>query len=173
MRRSPRHLRSLGLACALAAGCAGSDNVIERNYPTNEFVARGAFARVELVHAAYLPRGVEFEVLLTNESQMEVTIERDGLLLAYHGLEYPLDVGPADDAAREQPAVAEGEIPVRVRLGPEDQRMLALRFRLGRPMTESGWVVVRGLRVGDELRDPIWLEVPAAPSKVRIEPKTK
>lgn len=38
-------------------------------------------------------------------------------------------------------------------------------------MSESGWIVLRGLRVGGEYREPVWLEVPAPPSKLELGPR--
>jgi hypothetical protein len=49
--------------------------------------------------------------------------------------------------------------------------VLRLPFRLGRPMSETGWVVLRGLRDADGYLEPLWLEVPAVPSKLELEPR--
>lgn len=147
-------------------GCATRDAVLERSYAQNEHVAATPSVRIELVHAAYLPRGVVFEVLVENLEDESLALERRGILLAYHGLEYPLDVGPRDESkTRASDPIAQANLPEHIELERGDPRMLLLEFRLGRAMTETGWIVLRGLTDGSAYAEPLWLEVPPSPSR--------
>lgn len=167
MRRSHGHeFAGVLLVAFIVAGCATRDGVLERSYATNEHVAATPSVRMELVRAAYLPRGVEFEVLVENLGEDALALERQGILLAYHGLEYPLDLVAADRAkSRARDPVAEEDVPERIELAQGDSRMLLLEFRLGRAMTETGWIVLRGLSDKRAYAEPLWLEVPPSPSR--------
>jgi hypothetical protein len=151
--------------------CAGRNDLVERDYPNDAFSVRGPEARIQLTHAAYLPRGVEFELRLTNVAVLPVEVERDGILLSYQGLEYPLDAS-APATVWEDASIPAVPLPTTLALSPGEMRRLRLPFRLGRSMSEAGWIVVRGLRVAGEYREPLWLEVPAVPSKLELEPRS-
>lgn len=125
---------------------------------------------MELARAAYLPRGVEFEVHLSNPSDVELELEREGVLLSFQGLEYPLDE-TAPPTVHEDPSARGRPLPETLSVPSREGRVLRLPFRLGRPMSETGWVVLRGLRDADGYLEPLWLEVPAVPSKLELEPR--
>lgn len=150
--------------------CAGQADLVEREYPSHEFTARSTQARVELVRAAYLPRGVEFEVRLTNPADAPLHLDRDGVLLSFQGLEYPLDE-TAPPSVQDEGSPRSRAMPPTLDVAAGETRVLHLPFRLGRGLSEASWIVLRGLRTADGYLEPLWLEVPAVPSKLEVEPR--
>lgn len=173
MRRSPAQLTLILCASLAGTGCASGDAIHERSYESNEFSTTSRRARVELVHAAYLPRGVEFEIVLTNLEDRELSLDREGILLSYQGLEYPLDLTSDDTPRGSKTPVMRDDVPPRISIGPGDQYPLRLAFRLGRPLTETAWIVLRTVAVDESFDDPLWLEVPAAPPRKTTSSRPK
>ena len=173
MWRSPARLTLILCASLAASACASGDTIHERSYPSNEFSTTSPRARVELVRAAYLPRGVEFEVVLTNLEDTALSLDREGILLSYQGLEYPLDLASDDTPRGSKTPVMRDDVPPRISVAPGAQYPLRLAFRLGRPLTETAWVVLRTVAVDGSFDDPLWLEVPAAPPRKTVSSRPK
>jgi hypothetical protein len=101
MPRSPAFLGVLpGLLASLLAACrATGPEPQQATFPPGERIARSDSVALELGHARYDLRQVFLTVSLTNRGAAPVSLERDGILLAYGELEFPVlagDAGPAE-----------------------------------------------------------------------------
>jgi hypothetical protein len=131
-------------ACSRAAGPQPQ----AATFAPGERVARSGAVSVELAEARYDLRQVSVTVSLTNHGKAPVSLARDGILLAYGELEFP--VQPGDVAPVE----------VSTTLPPGGTVKLELGFGTEQLMVEAGMLQLLSLRAGDEWLAPLQLTVP-------------
>jgi hypothetical protein len=136
------------LAPLAACNRAGGPQPQEASFPPGERVARSGAVSIELAGAHYDARQVAVTVSLTNHGQAPVSLARDGILLAYGELEFPVRQG---DAA---PVEATTTLP------PGGTVKLELGFGTEQLMVEAGTLHLLSLRAGDDWLAPLHLTVP-------------
>lgn len=117
-------------------------------FPPGERVARSGVVSVELAKAHYDLRRVSVTVSLTNHGAAPVSLAREGILLAYHELEFPVQQG---DGA---PVEASTTVP------PGGTVQLELGFGTEQLMVEAGTLQLLSLRAGDDWLAPLRLTLP-------------
>lgn len=117
-------------------------------FPPGERIARSGVVSVELAEAHYDLRRVSVTVSLANHGRAPVRLDREGILLAYHDLEFPVQ---QSDAA---PVEASTTVP------PGGTVRLELGFGTEQLMVEAGRLQLLSLRAGDDWLAPLQLTVP-------------
>lgn len=154
MPRSPGPAPSLRtvawLLALLVAACSTSSGPKPQSatFPPGERVARSGVVTAELAEAHYDLRRVSVTVSLTNHGEAPVRLDREGILLAYHELEFPVQQG---DGA---PVEASTTVP------PGGTVQLELGFGTEQLMVEAGRLQLLSLRAGDDWLAPLQLTVP-------------
>jgi len=120
----------------------------QATFPPGERVARSGAVSIELAEARYDLRQVSVTVSLTNHGKAPVSLAREGILLAYGELEFPVQQG---DAA---PVEASTTLP------PGGTVKLELGFGTEQLMVEAGMLQLLSLRAGDDWLAPLHLTVP-------------
>lgn len=138
------------LLVALLAACnrAAGPQPQAASFAPGERVARSGAVSIELAEARYDLRQVSVTVSLTNHGKAPVSLARDGILLAYGGLEFPVqqaDASPVQDSTT---------------LPPGGTVKLELGFGTEQLMVEAGMLQLLSLRAGDEWLAPLHLTVP-------------
>lgn len=142
---------ALGLAALLVVACRTSAEPLPQaaSFPPGERVARSGTVALELTEARYDPRHVSVTVSLTNRGKAPVSLEREGILLAYRDLEFP--VAPSEAAP-----VAE-----RTTLPPGGTVTLELGFGTEQLMVQAATLQLLSLRTADDQwLAPLTLVVP-------------
>jgi len=135
----------------LLAGCAGRGQPAVVEHAEGELTETVGALTAELRHTLYRDQGVVLTVQLRNDSDQPLVVQREGILLAYQGLEFALDVeDPA--APSEQTELAAGA-----------SEELAIVFVTGTRMLEPGKLRLRAVRQGDKWLEALSLEVPPMP----------
>jgi hypothetical protein len=122
----------------------------QASFPARERVARSGPLSLELTQARYDLRQVSLQVSLANHGKTPLHLDREGILLAYGDLEYPL-------AARVESPLAE-----RTTLPPGDTVRLELAFVTEQAMVEAATLQLLSISGGDD----DWL----APLKLAVPP---
>ena len=154
MPRSPGPAPSLRTAAwllaLLVAACSSSSGPKPQSatFPPGERVARSGVVTAELAKAHYDLRRVSVTVSLTNHGQAPVRLDREGILLAYHELEFPVQQGAG------APVEASTIVP------PGGTVQLELGFGTEQLMVEAGRLQLLSLRAGDAWLAPLQLTVP-------------
>jgi hypothetical protein len=109
--------------------------------------------RVSLVEARYGATFVDLRVRIENGGDSPLCVRRDGLLLGFGELEYPVDLDgefhpPSPETIVEGGSASE----------------LALQFRLTRALVDSARLHFRDLELGGERFGPISVPVPPRPA---------
>lgn len=142
--------RSVLALVLLGAGCAGptGPGTQQATFPAGQRVARSGELALELMEARYDVREVAVRIGVTNGGGDPVVLERQGVLLAYGGLEYP--VAKDDGGLAEQTTVGSGQTVT-----------MELRFVTEQPMVEAGVLVVAGVQgEGERWVAPLRIAVP-------------
>ncbi|TPV93599.1 MAG: hypothetical protein B7733_19625 [Myxococcales bacterium FL481] len=150
VRAWSRVMLLMGCGGAGTTACSPTESALrERTFHPGERQHDRDSTVVELQHAHYGPQTVRLRVRLRNEGATAVQVPRDGILLAYDGLEYPLDTATATGIT--DPIV----------LPPGRDHHLVLRFRLARAMTREAKLLLRGMTRNAEALTPLRLTIPA------------
>lgn len=150
-RRSPGVLVTAVLAWAGLCACAGSSDVVRREFEGEIHAVGNDALALALREIQYEERFVTLRLALHNPSEAPTLIERTGLLLAYGELELPPSstVGPA--------------LPPSFSLAPGDTQELWIAYVTGDRMLHAGTLVVRAVRQGEAYTLPLQLAIPPAP----------
>jgi hypothetical protein len=151
---------ALGLAVLLVAACrtAAEPPPQAASFPAGERVAHSGAVALELTAARYDARHVSLTVSLTNRGKAPVRLDREGILLAYRDLEFP--VLPTEAAP-----VAE-----RTTLPPGGTVTLELGFGTEQLMVQAATLQLLSLRTGDDQwLAPLTLVVPPPAAFVDLE----
>ena len=132
----------LSLACRSSAGPQPQ----AATFPSGQRVAHSGGVALELAAARYDLREVSVTVRLTNQGKAPVSVGREGILLAYRELEFP--VGKAS------PVEASTTVP------PGGTVELELGFGTEQMMVEAGTLQLLSLRAGEAWLAPLALTVP-------------
>lgn len=140
------------LAVVLVAACSAPAGLQpqQATFAPGQRVATSGAVSLELGQARYDLRRVSVTVSLTNRGKIPVSLEREGILLAYGELEFP--VVPSDGAP-----VAE-----RTTVPPGATVELELGFGTEQLMVEAGTLSLLSLRTADDA----WL----APLRLTVPP---
>jgi len=143
------------LLVLLATACAGKGppGPQHASFPAGQRVTRSDELVLELSEARYDLQEVALTVSLTNEGPGSLKLDRQGVLLAYGELEFPVAEGPAAEGFAtldEQTALAPGEM------------QLKLRFVIEQPLLEAGTLHLISIRRDDDS----WL----APLRLAVPP---
>jgi hypothetical protein len=141
---APWLLVSLLAACNGAAGPQPQ----QASFPPGERVAKSGAVSLELHEAHYDLRQVSLTVSLKNRGKAPVSLARDGILLAYGELEFPVR---QSDAAPVETSTT---------LPPGGTVKLELGFGTEQLMVEAGTLHLLSLRTGDDWLAPLHLTVP-------------
>lgn len=143
-------LRTVLASCLLLAACrsAAGPQPQAATFPSGQRVARSGAVSLELHEARYDLRHVTLTVSLTNHGQAPVSLDRDGILLAYHQLEFPVRQG---DAAPVEASTT---------LTPGGTVKLELGFGTEQMMVEAGVLQLLSLRAGEDWLAPLRVTVP-------------
>jgi hypothetical protein len=139
------------LVVLLAAACnsPAGPQPQRATFPPGERIARTGPVALELAEAHYDLRQVSLKVSLTNRGKAPLSVERDGILLAYGDLEFP--VLPSDTKP-----VAE-----RTTLPPGGTVQLELGFGTEQLMIEAATLHLLSIHAGDDdWLAPLRLTVP-------------
>lgn len=153
-RSAPQRLVApcvLCLAVALGAACRtpAGPQPQAASFPPGERVARSGSVALELTLARYDLRHVAVTVSLTNRGTAPVSVDREGILLAYGGLEFPV-------AQSEAAPVAE-----RTTVPPGGTVTLELGFGTEQLMVQAGTLQLLSLHAGNGAQlAPLQLVVP-------------
>jgi hypothetical protein len=134
------------LVVLVALGC-GTARPRDRHFETGEQVVRSEGVLLELLTVEYDDRHVTVHVAVTNRSREPVTVNREGLLLAYQKLEFP---------------VAEHErlpVPASIDVPPGERVDLVLPFDV--PLLDDGVLRLRSLHRGERSLDVVSIAIPA------------
>jgi hypothetical protein len=138
------------LAAWLLAACnaASGPQPQQASFPPGERVTKSGAVSLELHEAHYDLRQVSLTVSLTNRSKAPVSLARDGILLAYGELQFPVR---QSDAAPVETSTT---------LPPGGTVKLELGFGTEQLMIEAGTLHLLSLRTGDDWLAPLHLTVP-------------
>ncbi len=131
-------------ACAAPTGPGPQ----QATFPPGQRVVRSGGLVLELAEARYDMREVALTVSLTNGTDTALTLERQGVLLAYEELEFPLDNGSAPTLTDE------------TTLAPQASEQIELRFVIEQPLLDAATLHVMSVRRGDDWLEPLRLAVP-------------
>lgn len=135
----------------LLAGCAGRGLPAAVEHGQGEIRQTVGALTAELRHTLYRDQGVVLTVELRNDSDQPVVVQREGILLAYQGLEFALD---PEDASLP---------PDRTELAAGESDKLEIVFVTGTKILEPGQLRFRAVRAGDRWLEVLSLEVPPMP----------
>ncbi len=138
--------RRVLLVMVLATGC-GTARPRDRNFEPGEQVVRSDGVQLELLTVEYDDRHLTVHIAVTNRSRDPVTVGREGVLLAYQKLEFP---------------VAEHErlpVPESIAVPPGQRVDLVLPFDI--PLLDDAVLRLRSLHRGDQMLDVVSIGVPA------------
>ena len=137
------------LAAALGCNTTSGPQPQKASFPPGERVAKSGAVSLELHEAHYDLRQVSMTVSLTNRGKTPVSLARDGILLAYGELEFP--VRQSDTA----PVEASTTLP------PGGTVKLELGFGTEQLMVQAGTLHLLSLRADDDQwLAPLHLTVP-------------
>jgi hypothetical protein len=120
----------------------------QATFPPGQRVARTGPVALELAEAHYDLRQVSLTVSLTNRGKAPLELERDGILLAYGELEFPLRKSDTKPVAE------------RISLPPGATVQLELGFGTEQLMVEAATLHLLSIRAGDDWLAPLRLTVP-------------
>ena len=135
----------------LLAGCAGRGQPAAVEHAEGEITETVGALTAELRHTLYQDQGVVLTVELRNASDQPLVVQREGILLAYQGLEFALDL---EDASAP---------PERTELAAGGSKELAIVFVTGTRILEPGKLRLRAVRAGDRWLEVLSLDVPPMP----------
>lgn len=151
---SPRTPAPGRLACwlvaALLSACSGNTGPQPQraSFPPGERVARSGAISLALDEAHYDLRQVSLTVSLTNHGPEPVSLERDGILLAYRELEYPVRPSEAAPVQATTTVPPGGTVKLELGFGTEQMMVEAGRLQLLAVRTgEDGWLAPLHLTV--------------------------
>jgi hypothetical protein len=136
------------LALLFALACA-SGRIRQREFEPGEHVVRAEGLQLELVTVNYEERHLTLRVAVTNQARQPVTLGREGLLLAYQKLEFPV----AD--------VERMRVPASIAVPPGATVRLVLPFETGTPVLDRCALRLRSITRQGQPLDVIALPVPA------------
>lgn len=117
-------------------------------FPPGERVVEGDGLSLELSGARYDMRQVSVQLTLRNQADAPITIEREGILLAYDALEYPIS------------ATASPKLQARTVIPAGEQAQLELGFVMEQALVEAGTLNLYSIRRGERLVEPLRVIVP-------------
>ena len=135
----------------LVGACAGRGQPAALDLPPGEVTETVGALTAELRHTHYREQGVAVTLSLRNDSDQPIVVQREGILLAYRGLEFALDL--------EDPSVP----PERNEVSPGATLELAIVFVTGTRILEPAKLRLRAIRHADRWLEPLSLEVPPMP----------
>lgn len=141
------------LAFGVLTACATGGNPKPVQWESGQHVADHGALRVELAGAMYRPEGLDITMALANVGDKTLTVERDGILLEYGDLEFPVFLGDGPQSAP----------PTQSELQPGGRVQLDVTFETGSELIEPATLRFRAVRRGDDWLDAMALQVPAAP----------
>lgn len=134
----------LAFACSTASGPQPQ----RATFPPGERVARVGTVTLELAEAHYDLRQVSLTVTVTNRGEAPLRLERDGILLAYNQLEYPVlpsEAKPVPESTELPPGAA---VQLELDFGTEQLMVQAATLRvLSIHASESDWLAPLQLTV--------------------------
>lgn len=132
-------------ACATPAGPGPQ----QASFPAGQRVVRSGALALELSEARYDLSEVSVKVSLTNGGDTPLSVERQGVLLAYGDLEFPV-------AEASAPALTDNTT-----LAPGASTELELRFMIEQPLLEAATLHVMSIHRGEgDWLEPLRLAVP-------------
>jgi hypothetical protein len=149
----PRSRAALALLFALQ--CSTSGRLRERQFEPGEQVVRGDGMQLELVTVEYEERHLTLRVAISNRAKEPVTLGREGLLLAYQKLEFPV----AD--------VERIPVPAAIAVPPGETVQLQIPFDTGTPVLDRSVLRLRSIERGGRPLEVLALPIPAP---VRVGP---
>lgn len=135
-----------GPAVVAAGACASTPDDTQRSFVAGERVGRFAGGGLELVKATYGPKNLVLVVRVSNGDTSALTIDRDGMLVQYGPLEYPVQRSPDD--------------PPTVDVPPGGERQLVLDFAIGQPVGAQGTLLFRAARRGNTWVRDVEVQIP-------------
>lgn len=158
---SPALLRLGLLATVLTSACAGpaGPGPQEATFPPGQRVARAPDLAVELTSARYDLREVSLQAKVTNRGTVPVVLDRQGILLEYRELEFPIS------------ELASPELAAETTVAPGEHAELTLGFVTEQALVEAATLHVMSIRRGGN-GEPVWLEplrLPVPPPAAFVE----
>jgi len=142
---------AMPVMAALLLGCVAptGPGPQEALFPPGQRVARGDEISVQLVRARYDETQVALQVMVSNHASTALTLEREGMLLAYEELEYPI-------STLISPALATQTV-----VDPSASATLELGFVLDQALVRAATLHLHSLRHGERSwAEPLELVVP-------------
>lgn len=133
------------LAPACATTTAEGPGPQQASFPSGQRVARSGPLALELSEARYDLRRVSLQVSLTNRGDAPLHLDRQGILLAYGELEFPVS------------AELDPPLPERTTVAPGASVALELAFPIEQAMVEAGTLHLMAVQRGDAPGDDGWL----------------
>ena len=145
---SARPLLSLPLWALACAGPQGPGPQ-EASFPPGQRVATSGALQLSLASARYDMQTVQLDVTLRNAGDTPLLVLREGILLAYNELEFPVSTPATSPLAAETTIPAGGEIE------------LAFQFVIEQALIDAGTLHVMSIREGtDGWLQPLQMAVP-------------
>lgn len=153
---------ALGRSCLLGGtlvqglACAAPSQPAAVRFPPGELAVTRGDVELELHSAEYDEQAVRIALTIRNAASVPLEVERDGILLAYKQLEFPVDA--------EDPAAPSSTVTVPAKGAAK----LEVAFTTGSAIRQPAALRLRALRRSDRWLDGVRLAVPPVP--VSTEP---
>lgn len=134
-------------SCLLVSACVTSQGPEPQlaSFPSGQRTASSGPLALELAQAHYDLRQISLEVSLENRGTVPLHLDREGILLAYGELEYPVSTIPTPGTTPGAPPVAE-----RTTLAPGASLQLELSFVTEQPLLEAATLHFLSIHRGDD-----------------------
>ncbi|MBL4685387.1 MAG: hypothetical protein JKY37_12405 [Nannocystaceae bacterium] len=143
--------RGVMLLASVSLGCAAQSQALEVEFPAGTHASVEGILALELTWAEYREQGVALRLTVRNDSTTDVTIAREGILLAYGSLEFPLDLRDL------------GAPPEAILVPAKGAAKLKLAFATGSRVEQTATLRLRAMRQGQRWLAAGKVELPPAP----------
>ncbi len=157
MLRAPHRLALVTALLVPACAAPSGPGPQQASFPPGQRVTHSGTLTLEMSEAHYDLREVAVTVNLTNDGETPLRVERQGVLLAYGDLEFPVATSSAPELT-DQTALAPGAT-----------QQLELRFAIEQPLLEAATLHVMSIHQGeDRWLEPMRLAVPPPAAFVEL-----